>query len=186
MLSIGGLGLLIAVLLSWFASKRIYQPIVRLVNVINDYKTTQESQEDELAFIEREWKHLSQESRALELKLDQAYPALRSAFLLQLVQGHFYSLSESELRGRLESFDWKTESQWFALLLVQITGFAKEDGRFLESEEQLVTFEAANIAQEMVRMRNQSAEIINFQDMTVGILLSSSVFLENNKRQVSG
>ncbi|MDQ0872224.1 hypothetical protein QFZ77_000883 [Paenibacillus sp. V4I3] len=62
MLSIGGLGLLIAVLLSWFASKRIYQPIVRLVNVINDYKTTQESQEDELAFIEREWKHLSQES----------------------------------------------------------------------------------------------------------------------------
>lgn len=172
MLSIGGLGLLIAVLLSWVASKRIYRPIVRLVNVIKDYKTTQESQEDELAFIEREWKHLSQESRALELKLDQAYPALRSAFLLQLVQGHFYSLSESELRGRMESFDWKTESQWFALLLVQITGFAKEDGRFQESEEQLVTFAAANIAQEMVRTRNQSAEIINFQDMTVGILLS--------------
>ncbi|MDD9271991.1 AraC family transcriptional regulator [Paenibacillus sp. GCM10023248] len=182
MLSIGGIGLLVAVLLSWVASKRIYKPIMRLVNVIKDYKPTQESQGDELAFIEREWKHLSQESRALESKLDQAYPALRSAFLLQLVQGHFYSLSETELRGRLESFDWPTDSQWFALLLVQISGFAKGDGRFLENEEQLATFAAANIAQEMVKMRSYNAEIMNFQDMTVGVLVSYP--MDRTKQQV--
>ncbi len=172
MLSIGGIGLLLAVLLSWVASKRIYQPIMRLVNVIKDYKPTQESQGDELAFIEQEWRHLSQESRVLESKLDKAYPALRSAFLLQLVQGHFYSLSETELRGRMESFDWQTESQWFVLLLVKISGLTKEDGRFLENEEQLATFAAANIAQEIVNTQTPNAEIMNFQDMTVGILLS--------------
>lgn len=172
MLSIGGIGLLLAVLLSWVASKRIYQPIVRLVNVIKAHKPMQENQGDDLAFIEQEWRHLSQESRVLESKLGQAYPALRSAFLLQLVQGHFYSLSETELRGRMESFDWQTDSQWFVLLLVQISGFAKEDGRFLENEEQLATFAAANIAQEIVKTRSHNAEIMNFQDMTVGILLS--------------
>jgi len=172
MLLIGGIGLLLAVLLSWFASKRIYQPIVRLVNVIKDYQPTRDSGGDDLAFIEREWKHLSQESRALEVKLEQAFPALRSAFLLQLVQGHFYSLSEAELRGRMEGFGWQTESQWFVLLLVQISGLAKEDGRFLESEEQLATFAAANIAQEIVHTRSHHAEIINFQDKTVGVLLS--------------
>lgn len=181
MLSIGGIGLLLAVLLSWVASKRIYQPIVRLVNVIKDYKPTQESQGDDLAFIEQEWRHLSQESRVLESKLDKAYPALRSAFLLQLVQGHFYSLSEAELRGRMESFDWQTESQWFVLLLVQISGFAREDGRFLENEEQLATFAAANIAQEIVKTQSQNAEIMNFQDMTVGILLSYS--MDRTKQQ---
>lgn len=78
-----------AVLLSWVASKRIYQPIVRLVNVIKDYKPTQESQEDDLAFIEQEWRHLSQESRVLESKLDKAYPALRSAFLCNWFKGTF-------------------------------------------------------------------------------------------------
>lgn len=182
MLGIGGIGLLVAVLLSWVASRRIYQPIVRLVNVIKDYKPTQESQDDELAFIEREWKHLSQESRALESRLDQAYPALRSAFFLQLVQGHFYSLSEAELRCRMEGFEWQTDSQWFALLLVQISGFAKEDGRFLENEEQLATFAAANIAQEMVNMRTHNAEIMNFQDMTVGVLVSYP--MDRTKQQV--
>jgi len=184
MLAVAGIGLLIAVLLSWVASNRIYRPIGRLVNVMRDHnqKAAQDNPGDELEFIESQWKHLSQESKALESRLEQAYPSLRTAFLMQLVQGHFYSLSEAEIRGRMASFGWQPDSQWFALLLVQITGFAKEGGRFLESEEQLATFAAANIAEEIVRTRSHHAEIINFQDMTVGVLLSYP--MDRTKQQV--
>ncbi|MEK8131229.1 AraC family transcriptional regulator [Paenibacillus filicis] len=185
MLGVGLFGLLLAVLLSWMASKRIYRPIGRLFNVVRDHSVhTSElwRDRDELAFIESRWKHLNQESKELETRLEQAYPSLRAAFLMQLVHGHFYSLSEAETRSRMGSFGWQSESQWFVLLLVQTSGFAKQDGRFLESEEQLVTFAAANIAQELVRTRSHQAEIINFQDLTVGILLSYP--MDRTKQQV--
>jgi YesN/AraC family two-component response regulator len=67
-------------------------------------------------------------------------------------------------------------------MLIQITGFSKEDGRFTESEEQLVTFAAANISQEILRTRSHQAEIINFQDLTIGILQSYPI--ETTKQQV--
>ncbi|SFL99255.1 AraC-type DNA-binding protein [Paenibacillus sp. 1_12] len=182
MLGIGVFGLLIAVFLSWVASRRLYRPIKNLVNVMKDQRTTLNSHGDGLEFIESQWNHMRQESRALESKLEQAYPSLRAAFLMQLVQGHFYSLSETELCNRIESNGWKTESQRFVLLLVQIAGFSKGSGRFHETEEQLVTFAAANIAQEIVSARCDQAEVINFQDLTVGILLSYP--MDSSKRQV--
>ncbi|WP_028550856.1 AraC family transcriptional regulator [Paenibacillus sp. UNC451MF] len=187
MLGIGLFGLLMAILLSWMASNRLYQPIGRLFSLVKNQKTVpdthgQKDDGDELEFIESQWNHLSEERKVLETKLEQAYPSLRAAFLMQLVQGHFYSLKEPEVRARMESFGWQSEAQWFVLLLAQITGFAKEDGKFMESEEHLVTFAAANIAQEIVRSRSQQAEIINFQDLTVGILLSYPI--DRTKPQV--
>jgi AraC-like DNA-binding protein/HAMP domain-containing protein len=182
MLAIALFGLLIAVLLSWVASNQLFRPIRRLVNVIKDSKSEPDPQGDELAFIENSWNHLRQESQALESKLELSYPSLRSAFLMQFVQGHFYSLSEPELHSRIESFGWVAESQRFVLLLVQITGFSHENGRFEESEEQLVTFAAANIAEEIVRAHCHQAEVINFQDLSVGILLSYP--MDRTKQQV--
>jgi AraC-like DNA-binding protein len=185
MLGIGLLGLLLAILLSWMASRQIYRPIGRLVSVVRAH-TAQASEpgpgRDELAFIESRWKHLTQESKELETRLELAYPSLRAAFLMQLVQGHFYSLSEAETRSRMAGFGWPSESQWFVLLLVQTSGFSKEGRRFYETEEQLVTFAAANIAQELVGTRSHQAEIINFQDLTVGILLSCP--MDQTKQQV--
>lgn len=183
MLGIGLFGLLMAILLSWVASNRLYRPIGQLVRLVKNQKPTPETDDgDELDYIASQWNHLSEERNVLETKLEQAYPSLRTAFLMQLVQGHFYSLKEPEMRARLESFGWQSESQWFVLLLAQMTGFAKEDGKFMESEEHLVTFAAANIAQEMVRSRSHQAEIINFQDLTVGILLSYPI--DRTKPQV--
>ncbi|WP_159886219.1 AraC family transcriptional regulator [Paenibacillus puerhi] len=185
MLAVGLFGLLLAFLLSWMASKRIYQPIRHLVNLVKDHRlqpADANRDRDELAFIASQWKHLSQESRQLKSRLEQAYPSLRAAFLMQLVHGHFYSLSEAQLRSRMAGFGWPSEAQWHVLLLVQTSGFAKEDGRFYESEEQLVTFATANIAQEIVHTRSVQSEIINFQDLTIGILLSYSA--ERTKQQV--
>ncbi|MFL0554360.1 hypothetical protein [Paenibacillus barengoltzii] len=79
---------------------------------------------------------------------------------------------EPEIRARLQTFGWSSESQWFGLMLARVTGVSKADNRFMENDEYLISFAAANIAQEMVRIRGIQAEIINFHDLTVGILLS--------------
>ncbi|MCL6456936.1 MAG: AraC family transcriptional regulator [Gorillibacterium sp.] len=183
LLGIGLLGLAMAIILSWVASKRLYRPIGRLLSIVRSNKQpTSDGLSDEIAYIESQWKHLTEESRELESRLEQAYPSLRSAFLMQLVQGHFYSLSEVEIRTRMKGFGWETEEEWFTLILLQISGVAKENGRFYESDEQLVTFAVSNIAQEIVRTRSNYAESINFQDLTVGIILSYP--LERTKQQV--
>jgi AraC-like DNA-binding protein len=172
-LGMGAIGLIVACLLSWMASHRLYRPIRRLVRLVKNQKPYPGTEVgDELDYIANQWNHLSEERKALETKLKQAYPSLRAAFMMQLVQGHIYSMKELEIRARLETFGWTCESQGFVLMLAQVTGVAKAGNRFMENDEYLVSFAAANIAQEMVRSGSYQAEIINFQDLTVGILLS--------------
>jgi AraC-like DNA-binding protein len=172
-LGMGAVGLIVACLLSWMASHRLYRPIRRLVRLVKMQKPDPGPEVgDELDYIANQWTHLSEERKALETKLKQAYPSLRAAFMMQLVQGHVYSLKEPEIRARLQTFGWSSESQWFGLMLARVTGVSKADNRFMENDEYLISFAAANIAQEMVRIRGIQAEIINFHDLTVGILLS--------------
>lgn len=183
MLGVGLFGLLLAFLLSWMASKSLYRPIGRLLNVVKSGKRAATDQlSNEIAYIENQWRHLTAESRELELRLEEAYPQLRSAFLLQLVQGHLHTLGEEELRAKMHDFGWGRDEGWHTLLLLQISGVAKENGRFEESDKQLVAFAASNIAEEMIRTRSCYAQSINFHDLTIGILLSYSP--DRSKQQV--
>jgi AraC-like DNA-binding protein len=185
MFGAGASGLALAVILSWMASKQMYRPISRLLKLIKGNRQEEEPSEalsDEVSFIEIRWNHLTQETREIENRLKQAYPSLRIAFLMQLVQGHFYSLTEAEVRERMQSFGWEAEEDWYTLILLQISGVSRETGRFRENDEQLATFAASNITQEVIMNRSKYAESINFQDLTVGIILSYSQIL--TKQQV--
>src|SRR5690606_26169023 len=108
-------------LLSWMASHRLYRPIRRVVRLVKMQKPDPGPEVgDELDYIGNQWTHLSEERKALETKLKQAYPSLRAAFMMQLVQGHVYSLKEPEIRARLQTFGWSSESQWFGLMLARV------------------------------------------------------------------
>ncbi|MEK3914074.1 AraC family transcriptional regulator [Paenibacillus sp. FSL H7-0331] len=163
-------GLLLALLMSWFVSHRMYSPVERLVRLLSGDKGTELS--DEFDLFEKQWNHLSKESETMRSKLTEQLPLLREGFFLQLVQGYFYSLQENDLRERMKHHGWKTDNRQFVALMFQLTGFSNLQGRFSSGDEDLVTFTAANIIEELTGTQYEQVEVINFHNFSVGLLLS--------------
>ncbi|AFH61207.2 transcriptional regulator [Paenibacillus mucilaginosus K02] len=171
-ISISMAGILTAFVLSWFASHRIYQPIARLIGAITGDKSDKGIVNgDELKYIEKEWHALSRESHVLQTKVEEQLPTLREGFMLQLVQGRLYYLEEEELRSRIAYYGWETEDQQYTVIALQLIGLSSAEGKFKEDDEQLVTFAAANIVNELTQLHMQQAYVINFQDLFVGIVI---------------
>lgn len=171
-LLVSGLGLLAALLLTWFGSNQLYKPVYRLVQL---FRTSAQGAPadgaDEIEFIARQWGHALQDSRHLRERLNQQLPALREGFLIQLMQGHLYSFTEAELREKMTNYGWRLEGRRFAPLIVQLVGFFDAMGKFKESDKQLITFAASNIIEEVAREKFDTVAVINFQDLSIGVLV---------------
>jgi AraC-like DNA-binding protein len=167
--------LLLGLLLSWVASNKLYKPIQRIISLIqSDNKTTDKTSSDEIELIEKRWQYVTRESQVLHERLDRALPVLKEGFMLQLVQGHLLGLSENEILEQMVQYGWDVQDKTFRMMLVQLHGLSDLDGKFLDGDEQLVTFAAANIIEEIVGNRVQAHNFgtINFRDLTVGLLFS--------------
>ncbi|MGO4495726.1 helix-turn-helix domain-containing protein [Paenibacillus sp. 2RAB27] len=180
-------GLLFALLLSWFVSRRIYHPVQRLMTLLSGEKN--DEVKDEFAMIEKHWQHMSRESETMRHKLEEQMPLLREGFFLQLAQGYLISLQENDMKERMKRYGWETEDRQFVALVFQLTGFANLEGRFSQGDESLVTFAASNIIDELIRSQYEQAEIINFHNFSIGVLLSfplshPSTWLEDDLEQV--
>ncbi|OAS21457.1 hypothetical protein A8708_31140 [Paenibacillus oryzisoli] len=166
--------LLLAIVLSWVASRRIYTPIAQLVRMLTGNTAITGSgneHHDDFKIIEKEWLHLTRESMTLQNKLEQQLPHLKEGFLLQLVHGYLYSYSEQALLERMRNFGWSVDNRHYAVLYIHLSGFENLEGRFSSGDEGLVTFVAANITKELAASRFEQAEVMNFQDLSVGLLL---------------
>lgn len=167
------LGFIVALILAWLGSRRLYSPIRRLLDKTTSAGTvkTNIQAQDEFDLLEQQWSYMTRESVVLQERLEASLPMLREGFMLQLVQGHLQFLKEEELRLRMQQLGWDTEGKIAATVFVQLNGFANLTGRFSEGDEQLVTFAAANIAGELANKHHAQSSIINFQDLSVGIIL---------------
>ncbi len=163
-------GLLLALILSWLVSNRIYVPIERLVRNLTGSRN--EGDEDEFGLFEKQLADLSRERESMRTKLDEQLPLLREGFFLQLVQGHFLSYPENDIREKMKMYGWHAEDRQFISLLFQLNGFSSLQGRFSSGDEDLVTFAAANIIEELTREQYEQASVINFHNFSVGLLLS--------------
>lgn len=172
--AISGLGLLLAAVLSWFASRRLYRPVARLVTLLGGKHQSRIEGKDEFEMIEQVWNHVTRESQQLQARLEKQLPQVREGFLLQLLQGYLGHLSEHDLRDRMENLGYEVEGSRFAILFIQLLGFSSLEGRFAEGDEVLVTFAAANIVKELAENEMEEADAINFHDLTVGLLIGSS------------
>jgi AraC-like DNA-binding protein len=165
--------LLLAALLAWLASQRIYSPIGRLMAVLMEDKAYGQEKEDEFTLIERQWHHLSRESLELHTKLSEQLPHVNESFLHQLLQGHLYAYSEEELLSRMERYKWQISGQQFAVLYVQLTGMTSLAGKFKYGDEGLVTFAAVNMLEEFAAKHFKQSKAINFHDLSAGLLLAA-------------
>lgn len=136
------------------------------------YRSPNERAYDELRSIEDSWKGLADAKREAERRLEQTYPELRAGFLLQWMQGHYGLLGEKELLSRLERFGWRIErSERLAVFLLRVGVLSPPESQFREEDELLMTFAAANVAREFIEERCERAEIVNFHDGSVAVLV---------------
>ncbi|MFD0679198.1 MULTISPECIES: AraC family transcriptional regulator [unclassified Paenibacillus] len=170
-ISISSLGLLIGLLLSWFASNKIYAPIQRLKSMLEIGKHNKPEEKNEIIYIENEWKRRLQEQQALSAQIKQSIPALRESFLLQFLQGNLYTHTQSEILGKMKQLEWEAEHKKFAFLVANLHGFAELGSKYSERDVQLITFAASNIMLELSLERIPMAHVMNFQDLSVGVFL---------------
>jgi AraC-like DNA-binding protein len=107
-------------------------------------------------------------------RLDDQLPSLRTSFLLQLLQGHLYSYSEEDLLERMKSYGWETNNRFIYVIHFQLTGYGLRSDRFPPGNEGLLTFAASNIIEELTAEQFDQIGIINFHDLTIGLLLMTS------------
>ncbi|MBD2862887.1 AraC family transcriptional regulator [Paenibacillus oceani] len=170
--AVSAFGLALALLLSWFASKRIYNPIQRLVGLFHSAKETGSDRMNEIAYIERQWKLQLDESELLQGQLQQSLPSLREGYLLQFLQGRIMPFSDQEVIEKLRQYEWNVEGTRFAFLVAGLYGKGTPAAKFSDRDEQLIDYAAANIMQELCRTAAVHAHAINFQNSTVGVLLA--------------
>ncbi|MGG4035945.1 AraC family transcriptional regulator [Paenibacillus cisolokensis] len=165
--------LLVAIALSWLASRRLYSPVEHLVNKITEHKAeTGRKTASEFELIESQWNDLSKESEQMQNLLHRQLPRLREGFLLQLLNGYMYSYTEEELAAQMESVGRAADGRVYSLAYVQLMGISKENGKFSVGDEGLVTFAAANMIEELLQQFEVQADVINFHDLSVGTLIS--------------
>ncbi|WP_248924241.1 helix-turn-helix domain-containing protein [Paenibacillus hamazuiensis] len=164
-------GLVLAFVLSWFGSRRIYSPLERLYRKLSG-DSVREQHRDEFEWIEMKWDTLSKESENLKSQLDLQLPLVREGFLMQLVQGYLFSLSELEVKARLKQFGLDIEGKQIGAMFVQVRGLSGEDARFTQGDEELVAFAAGNIAKELSENMSVRCETLNFHDLSLGLFLT--------------
>ncbi|MGP4038602.1 helix-turn-helix transcriptional regulator [Gracilibacillus sp. D59] len=161
--------LAIAIILTIFVSNKLYAPVKKLLEKMNrnrDRKTI-----SEFEIIEEAWENLSTESAQLEKRIKSQLPYLRQGFLLQLIQGFFYSYPEHILIERMEHFGWTVKNHRYILMYIQLFGFSKIKDKFGE-DEGLITFVACNITEELMQDANIQANVINFHDLSLGVFIT--------------
>jgi len=162
--------LLLAAILAWLASRRIYSPVRRLVSLLGA-SAGGSGGEDEFKIIERRWLSLHEESLQLSTKLAEQLPHVKDSFLHQLLQGYLHAYSEEDLLRRMEQFKWKVRQSQYVVLYVRLIGMAGEEGRFRDGDEGLVTFAAANLIDELAAGYFERSDTVNFHDLSVGVFL---------------
>jgi AraC-like DNA-binding protein len=170
-LGVSLIALILAAILSLLASRHLYEPIQRLVRVFGGVLDPTPDHHDEVVVIENRWRHLTAESQSLKKRIDEQLPYLREGFLLQLLQGHLHALTEKQLQDRMIRLGWHPEAKRYNVLLIRLLGLT-ENNRFREGDEHLVSFSASNIINELFEHRaGLEGCVINFQNMTVGLLV---------------
>ncbi|KKI90220.1 hypothetical protein WQ54_19735 [Bacillus sp. SA1-12] len=172
-LVISASALILAIIMSWFASYRIYTPIRKLMG-----KLMNESAEkwkptgtDEFLLIEQQWEELSKRSNLLQHRLSKQVTEIKNSFVLQLVQGYFFHYKEEDLEKRMKGYGWIIDNHHYIAINVNLTGLVDSKDRFSNNDESLVTFLTANIMEDIASEMFSQYNVMKFSDLSVGVLI---------------
>ncbi|WP_195574824.1 helix-turn-helix domain-containing protein [Paenibacillus sp. 1001270B_150601_E10] len=156
---------------SWYASKSMYRPIRKMLNMIGSDQTKRGAVYNELDYIENEWKQYRFSHSTLQSQWKQSLPAIREAYMNQFLNGQAAHLTESEYVIKLQDMELDiTDKQFAAIVLQQHThGEAREP--LTENDQHLLTYAALNVIQELAEDLHAYVHPINFFDGSFGVIL---------------
>jgi AraC-like DNA-binding protein/HAMP domain-containing protein len=164
-------GLIIALIMSWFASRRIYSPIAKLVSLIDHGEYKEKRPQDEFKLIEQQFQELSKESKTLQSRLTSHIPQLKISFLSQLIEGYLYYYSEEDLRKRMINYGWIIEDHSFLVVDIQVTGLLESNVSLINQDESLVSFAVTNMIEELTHEYFDQVNIIKFHDLSMDVFI---------------
>ncbi|WP_168123666.1 helix-turn-helix domain-containing protein [Paenibacillus sp. HB172176] len=168
---LGLAGIAVAIVLSLIASRTVYHPIERMLKLVRSDKESNDAHGDEIRLIEHQWNSIRMEVNQVREKLDEQRPEARAGFLLQLLLGYTNFYDELSLRNRMRRLGWIVDEPcMYRVILFRLEGFSQSSKQFLKGDEQLATFAAANIIDEISGDVFPHYELVNFHDLTVGML----------------
>src|SRR5690625_4817074 len=96
---------ILAILMTWFATNNIYQPLQKLFQTFMGEEPVTPQRRNEFELIEKKWSHLTGQSEELQKQLSKQIPQLKNNFITQLRSGYLYNYTEEDLRKRMESYE---------------------------------------------------------------------------------
>lgn len=162
--------LLLAILMTWFATNKIYRPLNKLLQTFIGAEEDAPQRRNEFELIEEKWSYLTGKSEELQKEITKQIPQLKNNFLNQLRNGYLYNYTEVDLQRRMESYGWETNNKDFMFLDVQLT-IVYEAEITTEKDESLFTFAVANIIDESAKTYFDQYTTINDYDLSVGLFL---------------
>ncbi|MCJ7840847.1 AraC family transcriptional regulator [Lederbergia sp. NSJ-179] len=166
-------GLILAVIMTWVASVRIYNPLKNLMTVLveDEQAASLAKNQDEFEIIKENWIKVTSESEKLQQRLSAHIPQLKQSFLLQLRNGYLYDYSEQELRTRMENYGWRLHNQQYLLLDIQLTGIYQFEKDRIENDASLITFTIVNIIEEYGKDYFDQFTVINYHNLSAGVFI---------------
>ncbi|NMM54681.1 helix-turn-helix transcriptional regulator [Paenibacillus aquistagni] len=156
---------------SWYASKSMYRPIRKMLNLIGSEQTRQSSVYNELDYIEHEWKRYRFSHSTLQSQWQQSLPAIREAYINQFVNGQAAHLTEAEYVAKLNEMELDISDRQFAAIVLQQHTHGEARVPLTENDQHLLTYAALNVIQELAEELDAYVHTINFFDGSFGVIL---------------
>lgn len=152
-----------------WSTKRLYRPIEHLVSLVRGNRE-EELLADEIGYVQSRWAELNQATTRLQTQLNRQLPAIREAFALQWLQGHYAHYTSEQLPVLFERYavPYQHMHAVFALAYDQ-----SPDGssRFRESDKELIVFTMKNIAQDVLAQQGASGMVVNLLNDQIAVWL---------------
>ncbi|WP_165444922.1 AraC family transcriptional regulator [Gracilibacillus phocaeensis] len=170
-LIISFLGILLAIIMSWYASVRIYHPIKTLMHGLKREGQSQWQNQDEFELISNNFSNMMSESKRLEKRLAEQMPQMKESLIVQISKGYYDRFPEDKLRHRMQTYGWELEEKQIKLIDIQLTGLHSADPTFDAGDYSLLTFTLVNIVEEVVADYYYQFTVINYHNLSIGLLL---------------
>ncbi|MFD0693458.1 AraC family transcriptional regulator [Paenibacillus sp. GCM10027628] len=167
---------------SFFGSRKIYRPVERLLASIRGDSGT-EIDSDEMGFVHRNWLELKDTASQLRKELSHQLPIIRESFVLQLLQGQFAHYTNKQLGEQLKRYQLPDQVE-FAVLSIAFDMDAAHEGKFRDSDKELMLFSMKNIIDEFIPQSGWRGVTVNvFNDSLVSWLWSVPESPEADKEE---
>lgn len=152
-----------------WGTRRVYRPIEHLVSLVRGNRQG-EPHADEIGYVQTRWAELNQETSGLQAELREQLPAIREAFALQFLQGHFAHYTPEQLESTFERYEVPFGHS-HAVFVLAYDQSPNSGSRFGESDKELIVFTMKNIAQDMLLQSGTKGMTVNLLNDKVAVWL---------------